>query len=99
MDEFYAALKSGYNKNIALNLAKQHYLEQHPGKASHPFFWAGYMLVDTGPRPEPVNPPAVPKADAKDTKAGTPHAAKGKEMPAPVKPGEEGAKPASDEPK
>lgn len=61
--------------------------------ADHPFFWAGYMLVDTGPRPEPVNQPAAPKADAKDAKAGTPDAAKGKDMPAPVKPGEPGAKP------
>lgn len=66
--------------------------------ADHPFFWAGYMLVDTGPRPEPVNPPAVPKADAKDAKAGTPDAAKAKDMPAPVKPGDAAAKPANEEP-
>ena len=31
-------------------------------KADHPFFWAGYLLVDTGPRPEkvPEQPAAAP---------------------------------------
>jgi hypothetical protein len=26
-------------------------------KASHPFFWAGYMLVDSGTMPEKAEPP------------------------------------------
>jgi CHAT domain-containing protein len=45
MDGFYAELKAGRSKNLALNTAKQQYLEQHPGKASHPFFWAGFVAV------------------------------------------------------
>lgn len=45
MDDFYAQLKSGKRKNLALNAAKQHYLEQYPGKTSHPFFWAGFVAV------------------------------------------------------
>ena len=31
--------------------------------ADHPFFWAGYLLVDTGPRPEPVETPEPAKPD------------------------------------
>jgi hypothetical protein len=47
-------------------------------KADHPFFWAGYLLVDTSPRPEKVpsdQPPAPPKSsEAK--------------LPPPARPGE-----------
>ncbi len=51
--------------------------------ADHPFFWAGYLLVDTGPRPEKAENPQAPKQDA----------AKDKNLPRPVKPGEAGDKP------
>jgi hypothetical protein len=30
-------------------------------KADHPFFWAGYLLVDTGPRPEPPEQTEIAK--------------------------------------
>jgi hypothetical protein len=41
--------------------------------ADHPFFWAGYMLIDTGPRPEAQTaPPAAADADA--AKNGPPKA-------------------------
>jgi hypothetical protein len=52
-------------------------------KADHPFFWAGYLVVDTGPRPEK---PAGPEAAAKE-------AAKDKKIPPPAKPAEGGVKP------
>jgi hypothetical protein len=47
-------------------------------KADHPFFWAGYLLVDTSPRPEkaPAEQPAVPPKSS-ETK-----------LPAPAKPAE-----------
>jgi hypothetical protein len=51
-------------------------------KADHPFFWAGYLLVDTGPRAENPETPEEPKKDA----------AKEKNIPAPAKPGEAGDK-------
>ncbi len=46
--------------------------------ADHPFFWAGYLLVDTGPRPEPVEPQEPAEVATKDT-------AKGHALPAPAK--------------
>jgi len=54
--------------------------------ADHPFFWAGYMLVDTGPRPEPV-------ALSESAKPAVGEAAKGKEIPPPAKPEEPMAEP------
>ena len=30
----------------------------NPPAAAHPFFWAGYLLVDTGTSPQPDEPPA-----------------------------------------
>jgi hypothetical protein len=45
--------------------------------ADHPFFWAGYLLVDTGPRPEvAVEEPPAPAADA--AKDGAPKTDDGK---------------------
>ena len=58
--------------------------------ADHPFFWAGYLLVDTGPRPADAQEP--PKVDANAA------AAKGKEVPPPAKPGDAGTKSPSVEP-
>lgn len=34
-------------------------------KGDHPFFWAGYMLVDTGASPQKSDPPVVKAADNK----------------------------------
>jgi hypothetical protein len=49
--------------------------------ADHPFFWAGYILVDTGPRAEVVAPPTPPKPPQAD-------AAKDQAMPPPANPDE-----------
>ena len=35
----------------------KHTAAEEAPKASHPFFWAGYMLVDSGTMPEKVEPP------------------------------------------
>jgi hypothetical protein len=51
-------------------------------KADHPFFWSGYLLVDTGPR---AAKPETPEASTTD-------AAKDKKIPLPAKPGEAGVK-------
>ena len=67
--------------------------------ADHPFFWAGYLLVDTGPRPEVVVEPA-PAADAakggavkpdqpKPDDAAKPEEPTGDKLPPPDKPPEE----------
>jgi hypothetical protein len=56
--------------------------------ADHPFFWAGYLLIDTGPQPaaDPTPPPEETAKDAKDAtkkpnanKAEAPNAAKEEE--------------------
>jgi hypothetical protein len=77
--------------------------------ADHPFFWAGYMLIDTGPRPNAqAAPPAA--ADAGAAKNGAPKAgranagsakpdagkvdeSKGTAVPPPEKPVDVNAKP------
>jgi hypothetical protein len=51
-------------------------------KASHPFFWAGYMLLDTGTRPEGDVEPSSNAGGA----ANTTKAAGAKDPPAPEKP-------------
>jgi hypothetical protein len=50
--------------------------------ADHPFFWAGYLVVDTGPRVEKAENPEAPKKDG----------ASDKKLPSPTKPGEAGDK-------
>jgi hypothetical protein len=47
-------------------------------KTDHPFFWAGYLVVDTGPRPAKPEKAEVPK----------PEPGKEKSMPVPAKPAE-----------
>ena len=42
-DYFYKALSEGKTKNTALAGAKREYLKNHPGAASHPFYWAGFI--------------------------------------------------------
>ena len=57
-------------------------------KASHPFFWAGYMLLDTGTRPaRETENDAKPAADGTDTKMAAPQ----KPVAAPVVPPQSGA--------
>jgi hypothetical protein len=44
-----------------------------PMTAHHPFFWAGYMLVDTGwTPPKPDKPPAAPPVINLNAKAVPP---------------------------
>ena len=50
--------------------------------ADHPFFWAGYLVVDTGPRPEKPESPESPKKDGVSDK----------KIPPPAKLGEAGDK-------
>ncbi|MBL7827282.1 MAG: CHAT domain-containing protein [Saprospiraceae bacterium] len=45
VDHFYGELKKGKPKNLALANAKRMYLDQNPGRQSHPFFWAGMVAV------------------------------------------------------
>ncbi|MGB3084126.1 MAG: CHAT domain-containing protein, partial [Saprospiraceae bacterium] len=45
MDLFYTELKIGKQKHIALAQSKRNYLKNHPGQASHPFFWAGFISI------------------------------------------------------
>ncbi|HEX5471153.1 MAG TPA: hypothetical protein VFW73_04670, partial [Lacipirellulaceae bacterium] len=52
--------------------------------ADHPFFWAGYLLVDTGPRPKTAVTPQAVKSDQ----------TKNKPLPPPAKP--DGSKAARD---
>jgi len=72
--------------------------------ADHPFFWAGYLLVDTGPRAEPAETPEPAKPDtAKDNnmppakpdeaKTKTPLAEPAKELPGEEKAGSTDARP------
>lgn len=50
MDAFYAGLKAGKTKHVALGEAKQKYLLENPGKNAHPFFWAAFVgLGDESP--------------------------------------------------
>lgn len=56
--------------------------------ADHPFFWAGYLVVDTGPRAEKPEKVEAPEPDA----------AKGKNLPPPAKQPEAGDKPPAPNP-
>ncbi|MCB0607343.1 MAG: CHAT domain-containing protein [Lewinellaceae bacterium] len=42
---FYLELKRGEPKDKALRAAKQQYLKDQKGEASHPFFWAGFIAI------------------------------------------------------
>lgn len=44
-DHFYALLKAGHPKDIALQRAKQTYRQQTSGGIAHPQFWAVQMLI------------------------------------------------------
>lgn len=57
--------------------------------ASHPFFWAGYLVVDSGWRPEEDEPAEPGDPAAEPPVAGQPPAA----VPVPAPPDDDGAKP------
>ena len=43
MDYFYNGIHQQKNVSTALTDAKRQYVKEHPGIASHPFFWAGFV--------------------------------------------------------
>lgn len=45
MKYFYQNLKEGQTKDVALNNARKKYLATAKGKASHPFYWGGFVLI------------------------------------------------------
>lgn len=45
MKYFYQNLKDGQAKDVALNNARKKYLETATGKARHPFYWGGFVLI------------------------------------------------------
>ncbi len=45
MKYFYQNLKDGQTKDEALNNARKSYLSTAEGKARHPFYWGGFVLI------------------------------------------------------
>lgn len=45
MKYFYENLKNGQPKDVALNNARKSYLANAQGKARHPFYWGGFVLI------------------------------------------------------
>ncbi len=45
MKYFYQNLKNGQTKDVALNNARKSYLATAQGKARHPFYWGGFVLI------------------------------------------------------
>ncbi len=45
MKYFYQNLRDGQTKDIALNNARKQYLAHATGKAKHPFYWGGFVLI------------------------------------------------------
>ncbi|MDA0196628.1 MAG: CHAT domain-containing protein, partial [Bacteroidetes bacterium] len=45
MKYFYQNLNNGQSKDVALNHARKQYLETATGKARHPFYWGGFVLI------------------------------------------------------
>lgn len=45
MKHFYQNLKEGQTKSMALNNARKQYLATATGKARHPFYWGGFVLI------------------------------------------------------
>lgn len=53
MTYFYQNLKDGQAKDVALNNARKQYLATAKGKARHPFYWGGFVLIgDSSPLEE-----------------------------------------------
>ncbi|WP_425393067.1 CHAT domain-containing protein [Ekhidna sp.] len=56
MKYFYKNLKDGQAKDVALNNARKQYLATAQGKARHPFYWGGFVLIgDNSPIEEDTN--------------------------------------------
>lgn len=56
MKYFYQNLKDGQAKDVALNNARKQYLSTAKGKARHPFYWGGFVMIgDNQPLVEPIN--------------------------------------------
>lgn len=56
MEHFYQNLKEGQTKDKALNNARKQYLQTATGKARHPFYWGGFVLIgDNAPIEESRN--------------------------------------------
>lgn len=45
MKYFYQNLKKGLTKDVALNKARRQYFSTATGKARHPFYWGGFVLI------------------------------------------------------
>ena len=45
MEKFYAELKSGQPKHIAMARAKRYFLENASHRSAHPFYWAAFVLI------------------------------------------------------
>ncbi|MEP2024830.1 MAG: CHAT domain-containing protein [Reichenbachiella sp.] len=45
MKYFYQNLKDGQRKSVALNNARKQYLATATGKARHPFYWGGFVVI------------------------------------------------------
>ncbi|WP_436517965.1 CHAT domain-containing protein [Ekhidna sp. To15] len=45
MKYFYQNLKEGQTKDVALNNARKQYLATATGKARHPFYWGGFVVI------------------------------------------------------
>lgn len=45
MKYFYQYLQDGQSKDVALNNARKQYLETAQGKARHPFYWGGFVVI------------------------------------------------------
>lgn len=56
MKYFYQNLKEGQAKDVALNNARKQYLATAQGKARHPFYWGGFVLIgDNSPIEDDTN--------------------------------------------
>lgn len=56
MKYFYQNLKEGQSKDVALNNARKQYLATAQGKARHPFYWGGFVLIgDNSPIEDDTN--------------------------------------------
>jgi CHAT domain-containing protein/Flp pilus assembly protein TadD len=56
MKYFYQNLADGQAKDVALNNARKEYLKHAKGKARHPFYWGGFVLIgDNSPIIEKKN--------------------------------------------
>ena len=48
MTHFYQELAAGKDKAEALHLSKLAYLEETKARLSHPYYWAGFVLLGDG---------------------------------------------------